>query len=90
MKKWWSELTAGRQNLQEVTIERGVFQGNTHPKLQFVISMRKCTEGYKFTKSKEKINNLMYVDVIKLFAKNEKKIEQCAIEMEVDIRKNVP
>ena len=31
--------------------------------------------GYKFTKSHEKINHLMYVDDIKLFDKNEKGLE---------------
>ena len=37
--------------------------------------LRKCTAGYKLTKSQEKINHLIYMDDIKLFAKNEKKIE---------------
>ncbi len=32
--------------------------------------LRKCTVGYKLTKSQEKINHLMYKDDIKLFAKN--------------------
>ena len=31
--------------------------------------------GYKFTKSQEKITQLMYIDDIKLFLKNEKKLE---------------
>ena len=33
----------------------------------------KCMEGYKFTKSQEKINHLMYIDDIKTFAKKNKK-----------------
>ena len=33
---------------------------------------RKCTGEYMLTKSQEKINHLMYMDDIKLFAKNEK------------------
>ena len=32
--------------------------------------------GYKFTKSQKKINNLMYMDDIKLFAKKKKKKEK--------------
>ena len=36
---------------------------------------RKCTAGYKLSKSQEKINLLMYMDDIKLFAKNEKELE---------------
>ena len=35
--------------------------------------IRKCTVGYKLSKSQEKINQLMYMDDIKLFAKNEKR-----------------
>ena len=48
----------------------------------FVIAMmllnhilRKCTAGYKLSKSLEKINHLMYEDDIKHFAKNEKELE---------------
>ena len=37
--------------------------------------LRNCTAGYKLSRSQEKINHLMYVDVIKLFAKNEKELE---------------
>ena len=37
--------------------------------------LRKCSVGYKFSKSQEKINHLMYLDDIKLFAKNEKELE---------------
>ncbi len=37
--------------------------------------LRKCTGGYKLTKSQEKINPQMYMDDIKLFVKNEKELE---------------
>ena len=37
--------------------------------------LRKYTAGYKLTKSQEMINHLMYMDNIKLFAKNEKELE---------------
>ena len=37
--------------------------------------LRKCTARYKLSKSPEKINHLMYMDDIKLFAKNEKELE---------------
>ena len=36
---------------------------------------RKCTGWYKLDKSQEKINHLMYMDNIRLFAKNEKELE---------------
>ena len=37
--------------------------------------IRKCTEGNKFTKSQKKINPLIYLDDINLFAKNEIALE---------------
>ena len=50
--------------------------------LLFIIAMmpqnhllRKCTAGYKLSRSQEKINHLMYMDDIKLFAKNKKEQE---------------
>ena len=37
--------------------------------------LRKCTDGFKLTKSQYKISQLKYIDDIKLFAKNEKELE---------------
>ena len=37
--------------------------------------LRKCTAGCKLNRSQEKISLLMYMDDIKLFAKNEKQLE---------------
>ena len=37
--------------------------------------LRKCTAGYKLSRSQEMINHLMYMDDIKLIAKNEKELE---------------
>ena len=79
MKIWRVKLTAGGKSLAEAKIQRGIFQGDALLPLLFVIVMmplycilRKCTAGYKFSKLQEKINHLMYMDEIKLFAKNEK------------------
>ena len=77
MKTWRVELTAGRR-LAEAKIERGIFQGDALSPLRFIIAMmplRKCTAGYKLSSSQEKVNHLMYMDYIKLFAKNEKELE---------------
>ena len=41
--------------------------------LNYII--RKCTARYDLSKSQEKINHLMYMDDIKLFAKNVKELE---------------
>ena len=37
--------------------------------------LRRCTAGYKLSRSREKINHRMYMDDIKLFGKSEKKLE---------------
>ena len=37
--------------------------------------LRKCAAGYTLSRSQEKINHLMYMDDIKLFARNEKELE---------------
>ena len=58
--------------------------------------LKKCTAGYKLSKSQEKINHLKYMDDIKLFAKTEKELETLIqvvriysqdIGMEFDIEK---
>ena len=76
MKTWKVELTAEGRSLPEVTTQRSIFQGDELSPLLFIIAMmprnyiyRKCTAGYKLNKSQEKINHLMYMDDIKLFAK---------------------
>ena len=37
--------------------------------------LRKCTAGYKLSRSQEKINLLIYMNDIKLFAKTEKELK---------------
>ena len=82
MKTWRVELTAGGRSLAETKIQRGIFLGDAVSSLLFIIAMmplnhilRKYTAGYKLSSSQEKINHLMYMDDIKLFAKNEKELE---------------
>ena len=82
MKTWRVELTAGERNLAEAKIQRGTFQGDALSQLLFIIAMmpldhifRKCTAGYKISRSQEKINHLMYMDDIKLYPNNEKELE---------------
>ena len=81
MGTWRVELTAVGKSLSEVKIQRGIFQGDVSSPLLFVMMMPlshilgKCTAGHKLSKSQEKINHLMYMDSIKLFAKNEKELE---------------
>ena len=82
MKTWRVELTAGGKSLAETKIQRGIFQGDALSPILFIIAMmplnhilRKCTAGYKLSRSQEKVNHLIYIDDIKLFAKNENELE---------------
>ena len=82
MKTWRVKLIVGGKTLAETKIQRGIFQGDALSPLQFIIAMmplnhilRKYTAGYKLTKSQENKNHLMYMDNVKLFAKNEKELE---------------
>ena len=75
-------LTAGGRSIAETKIQWGILQGDALSPLLFIIAMmplnhilRKCAAGYKLSRSQEKINHLMYMDYIKLFAKNEKELE---------------
>ena len=75
------EIDRRGKSLSETKIKSGIFQGDELSPLLFIIAMiplncilRKCTAGYKLTKLQEKINHLMYMDDIKLFAKNEKEL----------------
>ena len=61
MKIWRVELTAGGRNLAETKIQRGIFQGDALSSVSFIIAMmslnhihRKCTAGYKLSRSQEK------------------------------------
>ena len=69
-------LTAGRKSLDEVKIQIGIFQGEAlsqllHGKAIIPLNhiLRKRTDGNKLDKSQVKIEYLMYIDGIKLFAK---------------------
>ena len=79
IKTWRVEFTAGGRSFAETKIQIGIFQGGTLSPLLFILDMmplnhilRKCTAGYKLSRSQEKINHLMYMDGIKQFAKNKK------------------
>ena len=79
MQTWRVELTAGGKSLPETKIQRGIFPEDAQSPLRFIIAMRPLNHilrefiaGYKLSRSQEKINHLMYMDDIKLFAKNEK------------------
>ena len=90
MKNRRGELTTGRKSLAEVKIKREIFHRDTLTPLLFlrvIMSLnhtaRKCTGRYKLHKSQEKINHLIYMDDIKLFAQNEKELETLILAVRI-------
>ena len=78
MQGWRTELTCCNELLGQVRFRRGIFQGDSLSPLLFVIAMiplnlvlRKMKIGYQCSSNKEQINHLMFMDDIKLFAKDE-------------------
>ena len=82
MKQWNTELTAGNQRLGNVKIRRGISQGDSlFPRL-FVLVMIPLTLVLRQTKAScevkkggKKINHLLFMGDLKLFAKNEDQID---------------
>ena len=82
MKNWWVELFVGGQSKREVKIQRDIFQGDSLLPLLFVMAMisfnqilRKYTGATTFQNHRKRINHLMYLDDIKVFAKMKRELE---------------
>ena len=81
MKNWRVELTCNNENLGEVEIKRGIFQEDSLSPLLFVIALIPLTQILKATRycysfaNKEKINHLLYMDDLKLYAKTEEELD---------------
>ena len=82
MKHWNTELNAGQSRLGNVKIKRGIFQGDSLSPLLFVMTMipltlmlRKTNIFYEVRKKGKRINHLLFMDDLKLFAKNADQID---------------
>ena len=82
MKYWNTELNSGQSRLRNVKIKRGIFQGNSLSPLLFVMTMipltlmlRKTNIFYEVRKKGQRINHLLFMDDLKLFAKNVDQID---------------
>ena len=81
MQRWKTRLEYEGKQLGEVRIKRGIFQGDSLSPLMFVMAMipmtcvlRKTKPTYTL-KTKSKLNHLLYMDDLKLYAKNQTEIE---------------
>ena len=79
MENWRVELTVGAVTLAAVKIKKTSFKEtyshHCYSLLQWwnSITNLKGAQGYKFTKSDDKINHVMYMDALKVFAKKRNK-----------------
>ena len=75
---WRTELIACNESLGEVDIRRGIFQGDSFSPLLFVvvliplsIILNETDLGY-VTSRNQKLNHLLFMDDLKLYAKSER------------------
>ena len=76
MQQWRISLTANGEDLGEVHVKRGIFQGDS-PSPLFVLSMvplslirKKVKACYKWGKKEYKLNRLLFMNDLKLYAKS--------------------
>ena len=82
MDQWQTVLTSNGETLGNVEINRGIFQGDSLSPLLFVLVMtpltfilRKTKVGYKMSNESQKINHLLFMDDLKLYASNKNQLE---------------
>ena len=71
-------MTANGEDLGEVNVKRGIFQGDSLSPLLFLLSMvplslilKKVNACYKWGKKKCKLNHLLFLDDLELYVKSE-------------------
>ena len=81
MEKWKTRLECDGNALGTVNIKRGIFQGDSLSPLLFVmtlvpltLTLRRMKVGYRF-KNSTRINHLLYMDDLKMYAKNRNELE---------------
>ena len=78
MDKWTTNLTVGKKDLGNIRIRRGIFQGYCLSPLFFVVALipmslilSKMKIGYDLGDGRGKVNHLLFMDDLKLFAQND-------------------
>ena len=83
MQTWKTQLIGGGDVLGTVDIKRGIFQGDSLSPLLFVMVMiplsqrlNALNKGYQLKHEERKINHLLFMDDLKLYAKNDEQLEE--------------
>ena len=76
-------MTSGGEELGEVMIRRGIFQGDTLSPLLFVVAMipltlllRKEKMGFRFGDKGKKVNHLLFMDDLKVYGGSLEEVEK--------------
>jgi len=90
MKLWKTVLTCNNEVLRVINIKRGIFQGDSLSPLLFVLALmplsivlRNINKGYVVHKDLQKVNHLLYLDDIKLYAKSRPELESLLHSVEI-------
>ena len=82
MKQWKLSPTSNGNELGDVKVNRGIFQGDSLSPLLFVLCMipmslvlRKVKAWYEWGKKEFSLNHLLFMDDLKLYGKSEKRID---------------
>ena len=75
MQSWRMDLFSKTNKLGKVNIRRGIFQGDSLSPLLFLVALipitiilRTIKQGYSFGKGKERLNHLLFMDDLSLYA----------------------
>ena len=80
MKHWCTTLTTNGENLADIQIKCGIFQGDALSPLLFCVALNPLSNimhntGYGYTlKSGFKVSHLLYMDDLKLYSKKEREV----------------
>ena len=93
MGDWKTVLTAGGDELGEVNINRGIFQGDSLSPLLFIIVMipltmllRRENLGYKWGPGGHLLNHLLFMDDLKLYGKSLRELDALVEVVRVYLR----
>ena len=82
MKNWRTTLMSNGQNLGDVNIRRGIFQGDSLSQFLFVVCLtplsvilRKTKGKYQLGKEGESINHLLLMDDLKLYGNDQRQVD---------------
>ena len=85
MRSWTVELTSGGEMLGDVTVKRGIFQGDSLSPILFVLAMiplsvvlNNMEAGFSLGRKGRKLNHLLFMGDLKLYGKSLRELDSLA------------